>query len=104
MEEGQVPVKLTDVEWRQRSEELAKAELAHIEQEAELNNETEEWKDRKKYLRGIIAATEGKIRILAREVDTREAFVDAQQTLPGVEPTPEPDVAAPDMPEPGKEE
>ena len=99
MEENQVPVKLNDVEWRQRSEMLAKADLDLIGQKAELHEEAEEWKDRKKYLLGVIEATEGKVRVLAREVDSREAMVDAQQTLPGAEPEtaePEPEVPAPE--------
>jgi hypothetical protein len=91
-----VEVALSDTEWRQRCEELAKAELALAEQKKEMDNEAEEWKDRKKELQSRIEATEDRVSVLAREVDTRKARVDAQQTLPGTAPEmpgPEPDAA-----------
>jgi ABC-type Fe3+-hydroxamate transport system substrate-binding protein len=83
MEEGQtVEVTLSDVEWRQKSEELARAELTLVGQRTELEDEAAEWAERKKQLKATIEATEGKVRVLAREVDTRKALVPAQQTLP----------------------
>jgi len=85
-----VEIELTDQEWRVKSEELAKAEIMLNGQRTELADEADEWAERKKSLKAGIDATEGRIRVLAREVDTKKALVPAQQTLPVAdEPEPE---------------
>lgn len=82
----QVEVTLNDTEWRVRCEELAKAELTLQEQKEAFESDASDWADQKKEHKTKIQASEAKIRVLAREVDTRKAYVDAQQTLPGTEP------------------
>ncbi len=77
----QVALKLSDQEWRLKCEELAKSELDLRKQEAELAEEAEEWKDRKSDLLKAIDAKRAIIAQLAREVDTRQTMVDAQQEL-----------------------
>ena len=88
----QVALKLNDKEWRVRCEELAKSELDLRKQEEELGEEAEEWKDRKADLVKAIDAKRAIIAQLAREVDTRQTMVDAQQDLdmPAEEPAEEP--------------
>ena len=76
-----VSVDLTDAEWRVRSEMLAKEELELAVKEGEMKAEADEWKDRKKDLETGIAATRSTIQKLAKEVDTRKAWTEAQQEL-----------------------
>lgn len=76
-----VSVDLTDQEWRQRCEQLAKEELVLDVKESEMKAEADEWKDRKKDLETGIAATRGIVRRLAKEVDTRKEWTESQQEL-----------------------
>jgi predicted nucleic acid-binding Zn-ribbon protein len=78
----QVPVKLTDQEWQLASEELAKLELRKKSTENMLDEEADEWKERKKDLKKSIAALDGQVQKLALEVETRQRMIDAQQELP----------------------
>ena len=78
----QVPVKLTDQEWRTKAEELAKLELRRKTKRGQLAEEQDEWKERRKDLEAQMDSMTEQIEILAREVDTREAMVDPQQELP----------------------
>ncbi len=85
-----VSVDLTDLEWRQRCEQLAKEELELAVKEGEMKAEADEWKDRKKDLETGIAATRSTVQKLAKEVDSRKAWTEAQQELEMPQPEREP--------------
>ena len=103
---NQVPLKLSDQEWRIKCEELAKLEVEVGRQEDGLAEEAEEWKDRKSDLVKAIDAKRAIIARLAREVDSRQTMVDPQQSLDMGQETPSegpPDGSGPPEREPGED-
>lgn len=81
-----VRVKLTDQEWRVKCEELAKAELRRKERRGVLAAEADDWKERRKDLEGQIDTISDLCERLAKEVESHEGEIPAQQTIPGAVP------------------